>query len=143
MAVTPLKQECAGQEARALPASLASRRLTKARCLQGGPSRAVRPCVRWGQHWLTPRAVLCPHMVPVVAERLLFASCGPAWRRSGPILRGRSIKFRRRVRVQHIGGAPHGLGGAGVVRGFDNDVVFHDEWLKTVSQPFASGRNVP
>lgn len=58
-------------------------------------------------------------------------------------MRGRSIKFRRRVRVQHIGGAPHGLGGAGVVRGFDNDVVFHDEWLKTVSQPFASGRNVP
>lgn len=59
MAMTPLKQECAGQEARALPASLASRRLTKARCLQGGPSRAVRPCVRWGQRWLTPRAVLC------------------------------------------------------------------------------------
>lgn len=116
MAMTPLKQECAGQEARALPASLASRRLTKARCLQGGPSRAIRPCVRWGQHWLTPKAVLCLHMVPVVAECLLFASRGPAWRRSGPILRGRSVNFRRRVRVQHIGGAPRGLEGAGVVR---------------------------
>lgn len=53
-----------------------------------------------------PEGCALPHMVPVAAERLLFASRGPAWRRSGPVLRGRSVNFRR-VSIQRIGGPPH------------------------------------
>lgn len=47
----PLKQECADQGLG--PASPASQWHTKACCLQGGLSRAVRLRVLWRQHWFT------------------------------------------------------------------------------------------
>lgn len=57
--MTPLKQECVGQEARALPASVTSGRHRKARCLQGGLSWAVHPHVLGRPCCLTLRAVVC------------------------------------------------------------------------------------
>lgn len=55
--MSPLKQECASQEAVALPVSPTSHQLTKARCLQGGLSRAVRPCA--GEATSAPPQGLC------------------------------------------------------------------------------------
>lgn len=87
--MSPLKQECASQEARALPVSPTSHRLTKAHCLQGGLSRAVRPCAGEAASAPPEGCALCPHVVPVGAE-YLFASRNPAWRRGqGPVWRVR------------------------------------------------------
>lgn len=67
--MTPLKEECAGQQAR--PCQPVAHKGP----LSSGRSEPGR-WPAWWQHWLTL------HMVPVLAEHLLCAGRGPIWRRS-------------------------------------------------------------
>lgn len=140
--MTPLKEECACQEDRALPKSPASHRPTKARCLQGGLSRAVWPCAGEAELPHPEGCALCPHMVPR-GNWHLFASPGPAWRRSRASLESQ-VNFRKRVSESPAHrGTPLSLEGAGVARGFDNDLAFCGRSPKRVCWALALGRNLP
>lgn len=89
----PLKQECAGQEAKALPGSPASRRHTKAPLSEGGLEAAAHPegCA------LSP----LPHGYPCRPAMLDAAPLGPAGGGGG--LGGRQVHCSRSVRAQHLG----------------------------------------
>lgn len=110
--------------------------------LQGGLSRAVWPCAGEAELPHHPEGcALCPYVVPVGPEHL-FASRGPAWRSRASL--ESQVNFRKRVSesLAHRG-TPLSLEGAGVARGFDNDLAFCGRSPERVCWALALGRNLP
>lgn len=94
--MTPLRQECASQEARALPEGPASSGTQRPRCVRGGPE-PPSACA--------PEAVARPEgcaLSPLPAE------CWPSWKSlcRGEGLGSRQAPLGRRVSAQGTGAHP-------------------------------------